>query len=210
MGTMLGAHSEVLVESPQPVPATDAYFSVDVETDGPIPGPYSLLSFGIVYAGSFDGKTFTRPAAYSVTFYRELRPISDDYDPEALRINGLDRSRLLVDGTAPTEAMTEAASWVRSCAGGSTPVMVAYPLGFDWSWLTWYFVRFAGKSPFNHSLGFDVKTAVAVKAGIPIARAGRSRIPMSMLRSKHIHTHHALDDAVEQAELFGDVFEWEG
>jgi hypothetical protein len=31
----------------------DAYFSADVETDGPIPGPFSMLSFAIVYAGSF-------------------------------------------------------------------------------------------------------------------------------------------------------------
>lgn len=29
----------------------DLYFSADVETDGPIPGPYSMLSFGIVFAG---------------------------------------------------------------------------------------------------------------------------------------------------------------
>jgi hypothetical protein len=25
----------------------DIYFSADIETDGPIPGPYSMLSFGI-------------------------------------------------------------------------------------------------------------------------------------------------------------------
>ena len=39
----------------------DAYFSADVETDGPIPGPFSILSFAMVYAGSFDGKRFERP-----------------------------------------------------------------------------------------------------------------------------------------------------
>jgi hypothetical protein len=40
----------------------DSYFSADVETDGPIPGPYSMLSFALVYAGSFDGAKFSRPA----------------------------------------------------------------------------------------------------------------------------------------------------
>jgi hypothetical protein len=39
----------------------DSYFSADVETDGPIPGPYSMLSFALVYAGSFDGRKFERP-----------------------------------------------------------------------------------------------------------------------------------------------------
>ena len=54
----------------------DAYFSADVETDGPIPGRYSVLSFALVFAGTFDGETFLRPLDYRKTFYRELRPIS--------------------------------------------------------------------------------------------------------------------------------------
>src|SRR6185437_9558285 len=46
-----------------PAPATgdapvDAYFSADVETDGPIPGEYSMLSFALVFAGTFDGVTY--------------------------------------------------------------------------------------------------------------------------------------------------------
>src|ERR1700733_8497034 len=72
----------------------DVYFSADVETDGPIPGPFSILSFALVYAGSFDGKDFDRPRDYERAFYRELRPISGAFQPEALRVNGLDRDRL--------------------------------------------------------------------------------------------------------------------
>jgi hypothetical protein len=73
----------------------DVYFSADVETDGPIPGPYSLLSFALVYAGRFDGVRFERPAELDRTFYRELRPISDAFEREALNVNRLDRERLL-------------------------------------------------------------------------------------------------------------------
>jgi hypothetical protein len=29
---------------------TDIYFSADIEADGPIPGPYSMLSFGLAVA----------------------------------------------------------------------------------------------------------------------------------------------------------------
>src|SRR4029077_6890358 len=76
----------------------DAYFSADVETDGPIPGPFSILSFALVSAGFFDGKHFQRPKDYQDTFYRELRPISDSFEPAALRVNGLDRDRLRVEG----------------------------------------------------------------------------------------------------------------
>lgn len=188
--------------------AGDAYFSADIETDGPIPGPYSMLSFAIVYAGSFDGRRFFRPGRYERVFYRELRPISSSFQEEALRVNGLDRQRLLNEGQAPEAAMSEACAWVRRISGAAKPVLVAYPVSFDWSWLYWYFVQFASDgSPFGHSRCFDIKTALAVKANIPISEAGRSRLSAA-LRSEHPHTHHAVDDAIAQAEIFANIFEW--
>ena len=188
----------------------DAYFSADVETDGPIPGPFSILSFALVYAGSFDGTDFQRPENYDLTVYKELRPISENFELDALRVNGLDRQRLCLEGELPEKAMTEACQWVKRIAGHAQPVLVAYPLSFDWTWLYWYFIRFSTEgSPFDYSRCFDIKTALAVKAGIPISEAGRSRIDPS-LRSRHPHTHHAVDDAIAQAEIFANVFEWEG
>ncbi|MBI1353447.1 MAG: exonuclease [Acidobacteria bacterium] len=188
----------------------DAYFSADVETDGPIPGPFSILSFAIVYAGSFDGCTFSRPDHYDQVFYRELRPISETFEPEALRVNGLDRNGLWVVGESPEKAMSEADHWVKVIAGAASPVLVAYPLSFDWTWLYWYFIRFSTHgSPFEYSRCFDIKTALAVKAGIPISEAGRSRIEPS-LRPTHAHTHHAIDDAIAQAEIFANLFQWTG
>lgn len=188
----------------------DAYFSADVETDGPIPGPFSMLSFAMVYAGSFDGSDFRRPPNYERKIYKELRPISGNFEPEALRVNGLDRGRLCREGEHPERAMTEVCQWVKTIAEDAQPVLVAYPLSFDWTWLHWYFVRFSAEgSPFDYSKCFDVKTALAVKAGIPISEAGRSRIHPS-LRPDHRHTHHATDDAIAQAEIFANIFEWEG
>ena len=55
---------------PQPKPresTLDVYFSADVETDGPIPGPFSMLSFALVYAGAYDGNKFVK--------HRHARPI---------------------------------------------------------------------------------------------------------------------------------------
>jgi hypothetical protein len=193
-----------------PESEVDAYFSADVETDGPIPGPFSMLSFALVYAGSFDGKRFQRPRGYDRILYKELKPISENFQEEALRVNGLDRSRLCLEGESPDSAMTEAALWVSEQAGAAKPVLVAYPLSFDWSWLYWYFIRFSSLgSPFEYSRCFDIKTALAVKAAIPIAEAGRSRLQAS-LRPLKKHTHHAIDDAIEQAEIFANVFEWKG
>jgi len=186
----------------------DVYFSADIETDGPIPGPYSMLAFGIAIAGTFDGKRFRRPVERQ-TFYRELRPISTQFQAEALRINGLDRSRLMCDGAEPATAMREAAEWITSVAGAGEPVLVAYPLSFDWTWLYWYFMNFLEVSPFNHSRCLDIKTAYAVKAHVPIAGAGRAKLPKNLLPAAP-HTHNALDDALEQAEIFARIFEWDG
>lgn len=187
----------------------DVYFSADVETDGPIPGPFSMLSFALVYAGAFDGERFTKPANYEQHFYTEIKPISDNFDPEALRVNGIDRQRLLRQGQSPEIVMRAASAWVQHVAGTGKPVLVAYPLSFDWSWLYWYFIRFSSESPFNYSRCFDIKTAFAIKAHLPIADAGRSRLEFT-LRPHRSHTHHALEDAIEQAEIFANVFQWEG
>lgn len=188
----------------------DVYFSADVETDGPIPGPFSILSFALVFAGTYDGVRFDRPKEYSKVFYKELRPISEEFEEEALLVNGLDRDFLLKNGSLPEDAMSDAFRWVGEIAGGGKPVLVAYPLSFDWTWLYWYFIRFSEHgSPFDYSRCFDIKTAVAVKAAIPISQAGRSRLPVN-LASQRQHTHHAVDDAIEQAEIFANVFEWGG
>jgi hypothetical protein len=187
----------------------DVFFSADVETDGAIPGPYSMLSFGLVYAGTFDGNTFSRPKEYTRSFYRELKPISEDYDPEALAINGLDREQLALHGVSPEIAMDEAFDWIQELSGAEKPVLVAYPLSFDWTWLYWYFIRFSKRgSPFGHSGCFDIKTAVAVKTGRTISSSSRAKLPVRFT-SNRPHTHHAVDDAIEQAEIFANIFESE-
>ena len=168
-----------------------------------------MLSFALVFAGSFDGQRFQRPESFEQIFYRELKPISEEYQEEALRVNGLNRALLLREGRSPEEAMTEAALWVKEIAGDRRPVLVAYPLSFDWTWLYWYFVRFSTKgSPFNHSGCFDIKTAYSVKSRGPIAKSGRDRIERA-LRPSEKHCHTAREDAIGQAEIFCNLFEWE-
>ena len=108
----------------------DIYFSADVETDGRIPGPFSILSFALVYAGRFDGNRFMRPGSYELTFYRELKPISDSFEPEALRVNGLDRERLCRDGMSPKkrydrgEFLGEKHRRVRGASASSIPIVL--------------------------------------------------------------------------------------
>jgi hypothetical protein len=192
------------------VAAAEIYISLDIEADGPIPGPYSMLSFGLAVCAAFDGKTFQPLDPTERTFYAELKPISDEFVPSALAVSGLDRDLLVTAGRDPAEAMNAAAAWVTEVADDAGPVVVAYPLGFDWMWLYWYFMRFADAgSPFSFSQHLDMKTIYATKARTTVSRSTKRRMPVS-LRPSRPHTHNALDDAIEQAELFQKLFSWDG
>jgi hypothetical protein len=187
----------------------DVHISVDIEADGPIPGPYSMLAFGLAVAATFDGETFAPHEPAAATFYRELKPISDEFDAAALAVSGLDRDGLAREGGDPAVAMRDAAEWLQTQAAGARLVMVGYPVVFDWMFLHWYFVRFVGKSPFGFSGALDMKTMYQQKARVTLDRAGRSDLPPE-LASRRRHTHNALDDAVGQAEIFNRLFAWEG
>lgn len=188
-------------------PRADLYISADIETDGPIPGPYSMLSLGLAVAGRYDGKRFVRTTSEEQTLYLELKPISEDFQVEAMRVNGLDRDRLVREGCEPTDAMRQAASWIDEMARQDRAVVVAYPVAFDWAFMFWYFIRFTGSSPFGYSSCLDIRTLYQAKARTVHDLSGKASMP-SWLLPTNAHTHNALDDAIEQAELFANVFEY--
>jgi DNA polymerase III epsilon subunit-like protein len=168
----------------------DVFVSVDTEADGPIPGDYSMISLGAVVAG--------RPEA---TFYREIRPISDRFVPEALAVSGLDRDRLIREGAAPEAAMGDLAAWLADVSPGRRPVFVGFNATFDWMFVSWYFHRFLGKNPFGIS-GLDIKAYYMGALGKKTWAETTKRSIEKRFLSSAPHTHHALDDAREQAEVF--------
>jgi hypothetical protein len=54
-----------------------------------------------------------------------------------------------------------------------------------------------------------MKTMYQQKARVTLDKAGRNDLPPG-LTSRRQHTHNALDDAVEQADIFSRLFTWEG
>lgn len=168
-----------------------------------------MLAFGLAVAATFDGLRFQPRDPIAATFYRELKPISSEFDTAALAVSGLDRAALAKEGADPAVAMREAAEWLHREANGRRLVLVGYPVVFDWMFLHWYFVRFIGESPFGFSGALDMKTMYQQKARVPLELAGRRDLP-SEIASRREHTHHARDDAVEQAEIFNRLFPWEG
>jgi hypothetical protein len=172
----------------------ELYVAVDVEADGPIPGPYSMLSLGMAVAG--------RP---ELTFYTELRPISEEFVPEALAVSGLDRDRLLAQAPPAPEAMAAAAAWVDGLRATGRPVFLAAPAVWDGMFLHWYFVRFTGSSPFGATgSGVDLRSYWMGRTAGEWTRSRKTDI-LRAIGLTLPHTHHAGEDAAELAQIFHAV-----
>ncbi len=165
------------------------YISVDIETSGPIPGEYSMLSLG---ASTIDDEK---------TFYTEFKPLNNNAVPEALEVTGFSLEALGKDGVEPAVAMANFASWLGTTVpAGFTPVFVGLNAPFDWSFVNYYFVRLCGANPLGHS-ALDIKALYMGATGCTWTQATSSQMARR-LNPKKRGTHNALDDALYQAELF--------
>ena len=154
------------------------YVMVDIEADGPIPGDFSMVSFGAIVV---------EPALDRV-FSGRLRPISERFIPEALAVSGHTRDETLAFDD-PKAVMERFAGWLGSLSG--RPVFVSDNNGFDWMFVCWYLHHFTGKNPFGHSsqnLGSLYKGLVK-DASQNFKHLRRTR-----------HTHDPVDDARGNAE----------
>ena len=166
----------------------EVFISIDVETAGPIPGEYSMLSIGACLVSD-----------PTVTFARELKPINQNADPAAIEVSGLSLERLQETGTAPDAAMSQFRDWISDVAGHGAPVFVGFNAPFDWSFVNYYFHRFSGANPFGFT-ALDIKALWMGVAGCSWADTRSSRI------AEQVHPelqgdHDALHDAQYQAEL---------
>jgi hypothetical protein len=173
----------------------EIYVSTDIETDGPIPGVNSMLSFASV-AYRADK---TRVSTFFANL--ELLPgaVGDDKTMDWWKTMPEAWAACREDLKAPQIAMQEYAAWLKSLPGD--PVFVAYPLGFDFTFVYWYLIRFTGDSPFKHN-GIDIRTYAMAVIKKTYKQSGKEDMPERWLEAPPPHTHQALDDAIEQGELF--------
>ena len=172
----------------------EIYLSTDVETDGPIPGPHSMLSFA--------SAAFQSDKTLLGTFSANLHPLPGAAGhPETLawwRENHAAYAATRIDPEEPSQAMRRYVEWVKTLPG--RPVFVAYPAGFDFLFVYWYLIRFAGESPFSHS-ALDIKTYAMALLKTEYRETVRKTMPKRWFDALP-HTHVALDDALEQGALF--------
>lgn len=152
---------------------------VDVESDGPIPGDYSMISFGAVIVDQDLDKTF----------YGQLKPISEKWIPEALAVSGLTRAEIL-EFDEPKIVMENFSEWLNeNCK--NQPLFFSDNNGFDWQFINWYFIHYLEKNPF----GFSSTNLGSLYKGL---------VKDTFKNFKHLrktkHTHNPVDDAMGNAE----------
>lgn len=152
---------------------------VDVESDGPIPGDFSMISFGAVLVTEQLDKTF----------YGKLKPISERFIPEALEVSGHSRAETLTFDE-PKKVMEDFAQWIKEVCS-DRPIFISDNNGFDWMFICWYFHHFTGNNPF----GFSSQNLGSLYKGL---EKDTFKTFKHLRRTKH--THHPVDDAKGNAE----------
>ena len=117
-----------------------SYIVVDVESDGPVPCKYSMVSFGAVIV----------EPSLSKTFYGKTAPISSVWIPDALAISGFSREEHLKFPQASHDIQLFA-KWIKENSIGS-PIFISDNPAFDWQWINYYMHIFNnGDNPFGFS-----------------------------------------------------------
>jgi ribonuclease T len=168
----------------------ECYISVDVETAGPDPHNYALLSIGACLVADPEQ-----------SFYVELRPTTMNATQEALAISGFSLETLAETGLSPSEAMQRFDDWLQAIVcPGKPPIFVAFNAVFDWMFINTYFHRYLGRNPFGHA-GLDMKAFFMGLTGNHWSETAM-RLVASRFECEIELVHNALQDAQDQASLF--------
>ena len=168
------------------------HFVLDVEADGPCPGLYNMISFGLVCVlDPSDG------------FLGRIAPVQDHAGiPEARAVSGISfENQQSFDG--PKIVMTAAHNWLSERTGDKRAAIWSDNPAFDWQFWNWYSHRFTGGNP----AGFSARR-------IGDLDAGRRQQPLNTSAwTKHrqtAHTHNPIEDARGNAEALRWILEQMG
>lgn len=165
-----------------------SHFVVDVESDGQVPGIYSMISFGIIKV----------TPQLNETFFGQVKPISELYDKEAAAVNGIDRETHLTY-PEPLEVMPKAVEWIKRVNGKGRPIFWSDNNGYDWSFMNYYFHAYAGENPFGWS---------SRRIGDLFCGLNKNLYFSWKKYRKTKHSHHPVDDAKANAEALLKIQEF--
>ena len=177
------------------LPTPELYVSCDIEANGPCPGLFSMLSFGLA--------AFTLDKQLVGTFSRNLDLLDGaDVDERTMtwwaqpeQAEAYEKSR--ENTISPRGAMVECKSWLDDMRRFGRPLICGAPSGFDFTFMYYYFQRFLGESPIGFA-SLDLRSYAAAVMKRQYRHVGKRQYPAEWIDENVPHTHVALDDAIEQ------------
>ena len=194
----------------------DILISIDVETWGPIPGPNSMANLGAVAytqdkrkLGSFDANLADLEGS------QRDEDTMDNFWLKPEQAETL--AAITKDPQPPQQVMQAFRVWINemvqaAAAAGQPgkPVLVAYPSGFDFMWVYWYWMRFLGAEypPFWFRC-IDIKSFASGRLERTYNDCHNSEKRNGALvpfwPRDMPHTHKGVDDADEQIWVYFNV-----
>jgi hypothetical protein len=160
-------------------------FVTDVESDGQIIGRHSIVCFGVVKLTS----------ELNTKFYGQMKPISDQWIPDALAVSGFSREEHNTF-PEPEYVMKTFADWLNKHSVGK-PVLISDNNGYDASWINYYFHVYYGSNPFGWS---------SRRIGDLFCGAEHDMFYKWKKHRITTHTHNPVDDSCGNAEALLYLF----
>ncbi|GAC1442248.1 MAG: hypothetical protein NVS2B8_07910 [Vulcanimicrobiaceae bacterium] len=185
--------TRIAQEQSQPLP--ELYISCDIEADGPCPGLFSMLSFGLA--------AFTLEKKLVGTFSRNLETLDGaDQDDRTMKWwaqpdQAAAYAKSREDLSSPRGAMVDCKNWLDEMKAFGRPIIVGAPSGFDFTFMYYYFQKFLGESPIGFA-SLDLRSYAAAVMKRQYRHVGKRQYPAEWIDENLPHTHVALDDAIEQ------------
>lgn len=159
-----------------------SWFMVDIEADGPCPGLFSMVSFGVVLV--------REPLETSPTFYGKVCPLAGaDWQPDTLAISGHTRQEHC-KFPEPVDEMKRFDEWITANSVGR-PMLISDNVGWDNQFISYYFWNFLGKNPFGHS---STNIGSLYKGLVKDTRKNFKHLRITK------HSHHPVEDSLGNSE----------
>ena len=178
----------------------EIYVSIDIESDGPYPPRYSMLSLG---AAAFHRGRYEPVATFEVN----LLPLDGaERDPKTMEWWATQPAaweHLQESRQSPSDAMEAFAAWASALPG--KPILAVYPV-WDWGWVNYYLQQFHGRNPFGIA-ALDMKTLAMALLDSEFKASAKRNMPREWFDGAPRHDHTARTDAIGQGVMLMRMFD---
>ncbi len=165
---------------------------------------YDLISIGLVEVLNDNG---TYRVDYNRRFYLELKPLHDQFEPDAMKINGLSFANLYRYGSGPKEACKQILKYL-DLNDNDDAIFIGYCNTLDKIYTDQLFLNANVDNPFNYET-IEISSLAMGKLDLEWGFTEKElENKLNMQAMDDTKKHNALEDAIHQAEEFCNLMNY--